>query len=212
MLNKKIITLIILLNAATYGIGSAAGFSSVRGSGLLTQGLSFFATEQERIDDSFFNTLDTVISDSGAVKTYGLSASAVLIKQEEDEFARPLQKGRISSGFGNRVHPVLNRRVYHTGIDIAAPKGTPIYCSKAGKVSYSGWKTGYGYIIIIEHPNQFQTTYAHCSKLNVKVGQAVNVGQIIGLVGRTGVATGAHLHFEIRKNGKPLNPSKFVRY
>jgi murein DD-endopeptidase MepM/ murein hydrolase activator NlpD len=212
MSQKKTIALLALIVAVAHSSAFAANFSSLRGSGLLTEGLSFFGTKSERIDDSYFNTLDTIISESGAVKTYGLSASAALIKQEDDEFARPLQKGRMSSGFGSRLHPILNRRIYHTGIDIAAPKGTPIYCSKAGKVSYSGWKTGYGYIIIIEHPNQFQTTYAHCSKLNVKVGQAVNVGQIIGLVGRTGVATGSHLHFEIRKNGKPLNPAKFVRY
>ncbi len=212
MRNKKLMLLAILINVLGTTNLSGANFKSIRSTGLLPQKEKFIVTPKKVKNDSYFNTSDTIISQDGAVKTFGLSATTQLTKQKAEEFARPLNKGRISSRFGNRIHPVLNRRIYHTGIDIAAPKGTPIYCSKGGKISYSGWKTGYGYIIIIDHPNQFQTVYAHCSKLHVKVGQAVSVGQLIGLVGRTGVATGSHLHFEIRKNGKPINPAKFVRY
>ncbi|MDD3001072.1 MAG: M23 family metallopeptidase [Candidatus Riflebacteria bacterium] len=199
-----------LLLAANCNLQSAT-FKSFKSSGMLCEGLSFFATEEERRTDLFFDTLEPSLSETGGVKTFSLK-SEIASKQGIEPFERPLKKGRITSPFGSRIHPTFKKRMYHSGIDLAAPKGTPIFCSRPGKVSYSGWKRGYGYIIIVDHANKIQTAYAHCSKLLVKVGQAVNSGQKIGLVGRTGVATGSHLHFEIRKNGRALNPLNFVRY
>jgi murein DD-endopeptidase MepM/ murein hydrolase activator NlpD len=118
--------------------------------------------------------------------------------------------GRISSRFGWRRHPVLKKRKYHSGIDIAAPSGTAIMASDHGVVLYSGWNGGYGKMLSIDHGNQISTVYAHCSQLLVKVGDKVAQGQRVAMVGTTGLSTGPHLHFEVRVNGKPDNPMKYL--
>lgn len=120
-------------------------------------------------------------------------------------FANPT-RGRLTSPFGTRWGKK------HTGIDIAAPRGTPIYAADAGKVSFSGSKGSYGNLIIIDHENGYQTYYAHNSRNLVKQGQRVYKGQKIAEMGSTGRSTGSHLHFEIRKNDTPINPQSFVRY
>ena len=119
--------------------------------------------------------------------------------------------GRISSGFGYRYHPILHREKLHTGEDIAAGYGTPFRAARGGRVLYAGWQTAYGKTIIIDNGNGTTTLYGHASKLNVSAGQSIKEGQTIGNVGSTGWSTGPHLHFEVRKNGKPINPSQFVR-
>ena len=122
--------------------------------------------------------------------------------------------GRISSPFGWRTHPIFKSRTFHSGIDIAAPMGTPIKAANAGKVIYSGWYGGYGRVVILDHGSctgqPTTTLYAHQSKQKVTVGQNVVRGQIIGLVGSTGYSTGPHLHFEVRINGKPSNPNNYL--
>jgi len=118
--------------------------------------------------------------------------------------------GRISSLFGNRRHPKTRKPQFHTGIDIVARKGTPIKSARAGKVSFTGWRRGYGLMVIVDHANGMQTVYAHCSKVAVKSGQMVNSGQRIAYVGSTGVATGSHLHFEVRRNGNVRNPFRYL--
>ncbi len=81
----------------------------------------------------------------------------------------------------------------------------------AGKISYSGWKRGYGMVVIVDHGDDLETVYAHCSRVQVKTGQVVNVGQKIASVGSTGVATGAHLHFEVRRDGNVRNPFRYLK-
>lgn len=99
----------------------------------------------------------------------------------------------------------------HKGMDIVAPKGTPIYAAEAGTVTASGWSSsGYGYRIIIKHKNGLETLYAHCSALYVKVGDSVAAGETIAAVGTTGRSTGNHLHFEVHKNGVFQNPSNYI--
>lgn len=119
------------------------------------------------------------------------------------KFIHPLKgAGRVSSGYGSRWGS------FHKGIDYAASAGTPIYASAAGQVIYSGYNNGgYGKLIIIDHGNGYQTYYAHCSSLYVNVGAYVSQGQNIAGVGSTGDSTGNHLHFEVRKNGTPINPT-----
>jgi len=127
------------------------------------------------------------------------------------KFIVPLKYAyRISGTFGprNLAGAASN---FHYGVDMAAPKGTPIYASRAGTVVYSGSATGYGLVVYINHGDGLQTRYGHCSKLLVKSGQAVSQGQLIALVGATGDATGPHLHFEIRVNGVAVNPMKYVK-
>jgi murein DD-endopeptidase MepM/ murein hydrolase activator NlpD len=120
-------------------------------------------------------------------------------------FIWPIKQGIISSYFG------LRKRKFHDGIDIKAPKGTHIYAAKSGRVLYSAKKIkGYGNMIVIQHPDYTVTVYAHNSKNLVKTGDFVNQGDLIGHVGRTGRATGPHLHFEIRKGVKPVDPLLYL--
>lgn len=114
---------------------------------------------------------------------------------------------RVSSTYGYRIHPVYKTKKFHSGTDLAAPKGTPIYAYSQGTVVSAGWNGGYGNCVIIDHGNGQQTLYAHASKLNVTSGQTVTRGQKIAEVGTTGTSTGNHLHFEYRVNGKSADPS-----
>jgi len=117
---------------------------------------------------------------------------------------------RINSPFGWRKHPLTGRRSFHTGIDIRAGVGVPIRASRSGKVVYSGWMSGYGRVVVLNHGDGYSTLYAHCSKLLVRRGRNVSAGQVIAKVGASGRVTGPHLHFEVRKNNKPINPLRFL--
>jgi len=120
-------------------------------------------------------------------------------------FSNPT-RGRLTSPFGTR----WGRK--HTGIDIASSKGTTVSAADAGKVSFAGYNGSYGNLVIIDHENGYQTYYAHNSKIVVKKGARVYKGQKIAEMGSTGRSTGVHVHFEVRKNGTPLNPQSFVKY
>lgn len=115
----------------------------------------------------------------------------------------------ISSEFGYRIHPVYGTKKYHSGMDMAAPGGSPILAAANGTVRFAGWNGGYGYCVIIDHGNGIQTLYGHSSKLLVSKGQTVTRGQKIALVGTTGTSTGNHLHFEVLNNGTPTNPRPY---
>lgn len=112
----------------------------------------------------------------------------------------------ISSGFGYRYHPIVKILRPHTGIDISAAKGTPVYATADGVVSRETPGGGYGNVIVINHGYSYKTLYAHLSKKAVKPGQKVTRGQVIGYVGNTGLATGPHLHYEVFKDGVRVNP------
>lgn len=122
------------------------------------------------------------------------------------KLAKPTSRGVITSPFGTR----WGRR--HTGIDIGLPTGTAVKAADGGKVIYSGWKGNYGKCVIIDHGANIQTLYAHNSSLTVKKGDKVFKGQTIAKSGNTGRSTGPHLHFEVRKNGAPVNPTGYVKY
>lgn len=123
----------------------------------------------------------------------------------------PVNVVRISSHFGYRKHPVLGYGKMHKGVDFAAAKGTPIYAAGNGIIEFVGWKSGYGRFIVLRHNGQLSTAYAHASRFakNLKRGSKVKQGQIIAYVGSTGHSTGPHLHYEVRVNGKQVNPMKF---
>ena len=122
----------------------------------------------------------------------------------------PTDATRISSSFGWRKHPVLGYNRLHKGVDFAAPKGTRIYAAGHGFIERRGWVKGYGRYILIRHSNGYKTAYAHMSafKKGLKVGSRVSQGQVIGFIGRSGRVTGSHLHYEVIRNGKYLNPLK----
>jgi len=118
--------------------------------------------------------------------------------------------GRISGRYGHRYHPIFHRRMMHTGLDIAASYGTNIAAAMDGQVTFVGTKGGYGRTIIIRHADGYETLYGHCSKILVKRGQKVKKGQAIGKVGSSGYSTGPHVHFEVRRHGKRMNPEKVL--
>lgn len=119
----------------------------------------------------------------------------------------PIKKTQyISSGFGMRQHPCYKRRKFHTGIDIPETKGTPVYATGNGIVTARGYDVGYGYFIEIQHVGGFHSFYAHLSWILVNVGERVSITQQIACVGSTGVTTGNHLHYEVRKGKRYLNP------
>lgn len=118
---------------------------------------------------------------------------------------------RPSSPFGWRQDPVHGGRAWHAGQDLATETGTPVVAAADGVVSYSGWRMGYGNLVEIKHDKGFSTRYGHLSKTLVKEGQPVSTGQLVALSGNTGRSTGPHLHFEVRKDGNPLNPLPFIK-
>ncbi len=119
-------------------------------------------------------------------------------------------KGWITSGFGKRASPLTGEPGKHFGVDIANEVGSPIRAAADGLVTYSGWETGYGRVVVIEHGYGFSTRYGHCSRIDVKVGDEVKRGQIISYVGSTGRSTGSHVHYEVRIHGIPVDPEKYL--
>jgi murein DD-endopeptidase MepM/ murein hydrolase activator NlpD len=130
------------------------------------------------------------------------AASAVLTTPVE---------GRRTSRFGPRIHPITGARGQHTGIDLAAPSGTPIRSAAAGVVSFAGPRGGYGNLVIVDHPGGLQTYYAHQRELHVSAGTTLQAGAVLGTVGSTGRSTGPHLHFEVRRDGSPVDPAPYLR-
>lgn len=125
----------------------------------------------------------------------------------------PLEFSRISSGFTNaRFHPILKQWRAHRGVDYAAPTGTPVMATADGTVEYSGWQNGYGNMIVLKHKGEYSTAYGHLSafKKGIKKARYVKQGEVIGYVGATGMATGPHLHYELRVNGVQRDPSKMI--
>jgi murein DD-endopeptidase MepM/ murein hydrolase activator NlpD len=117
----------------------------------------------------------------------------------------------FTSGFGVRTDPFLGRPAMHTGLDFRAATGDPIRATANGKVSSAGWAGGYGQMVEVDHGNGLATRYGHMSKILVKVGDPIKIGQVIGLVGSTGRSTGSHLHYETRIDGEAVDPQKFLR-
>jgi murein DD-endopeptidase MepM/ murein hydrolase activator NlpD len=120
----------------------------------------------------------------------------------------PVEFTRISSTFSTgRMHPILGRMRAHKGVDYAAPSGTPIRAAGDGRITFRGWKSGYGNFVIVQHNKDISTAYGHMSRFaREKVGDRVRQGQVIGYVGMTGLATGPHLHYEFRVDGQHRNP------
>ena len=123
-------------------------------------------------------------------------------------FAQPVKGARLSSVYGNRRHPVYGDVRMHTGVDFAAPHGTPVYATAPGTISFVGRRGGYGRVVEIAHGSDTMTRYAHLSSVpdGLSVGDRVTAGETIGRVGATGTATGPNLHYEVRVDGRPTDP------
>ncbi len=127
-------------------------------------------------------------------------------------YQRPLNGGRITSRFGYRIHPIHGNTTFHYGVDLGAAQGTPVYSFSAGTIAETGFHSVYGNYVLVSHADGFATFYAHLSKIYVKQGAKVKMGQKIAAVGNTGWSTGPHLHFEIRRNGKVLDPFDYLSF
>ncbi|MEM7211180.1 MAG: DUF5930 domain-containing protein [Pseudomonadota bacterium] len=125
-------------------------------------------------------------------------------------FGQPVTGARKTSGFGIRRDPIRRRSAMHTGVDFAAPRGTPIFSTAEGVVTFAGRQSGYGIVVKIRHAFGFETVYAHLNRARVKVGQHVERGDRIADMGSTGRSTGSHLHYEVRIDKEPVNPAKFI--
>lgn len=145
---------------------------------------------------------------SGGIDYY--NEKGVVLKRSLDRKPMEFRSARISSRFGWRKHPILKKRILHSGVDYAAPTGSRIYASGDGVIKRAQWAGGYGKYVVIRHNSEYSTGYAHMSNFakGIKPGVRVKQGQVIGYVGSTGRSTGPHLHFEIIKNGKKVDPLK----
>jgi len=159
----------------------------------------------------FQSELNALQVESGAVGEFlrQIQAGQTLAPRRKHTFKAPVG-APISSGFGIRVHPILGDVRMHTGIDYAAGTGAPIKAAGPGIVVWAGPRGGYGNAVIIDHRNGLATLYGHQSRVNVTVGQKVSAGQVVGFVGQTGLATGPHLHFEVRELGAPVDPLLYL--
>jgi len=146
------------------------------------------------------------VEDVGDIRDY--------LSQQRDLFRAtpkgwPLM-GNITSHYGKRKHPVTGGDDFHNGIDISAPPGNPATATADGIVSFSGWNGGSGNLVVVEHGFGYSTFYAHNKMNEVKVGQRIKKGDVVAYVGSTGNTTGPHLHYEVWKNGRPVNPVSFI--
>jgi len=167
--------------------------------------------------DTRFKSLFTTIIETerktptlGAVEAPTAFSSPVPTRGISVPSRMPLEGAALTSGFGMRTHPVLGGRRQHTGIDLAAPTGTPVYATADGIVSRADWYSSYGLYISVEHGASMQTRYAHLSRLAVASGDSVKKGDLIGYVGSTGRSTGPHLHYEVRVEGLAVNPIPYM--
>ncbi len=118
--------------------------------------------------------------------------------------------GRITCPYGSRTDPFSGEGAYHTGMDMAAPEGTPVSATADGTVEHADWSSGYGRLVVIDHGNGYETYYAHLARVDVMEGQSIRRGERVGAVGTSGRSTGPHLHYEVRVGGVPVNPYRFL--
>ena len=199
--------------------------SETRGTGGMLSGGFAGETFQSMLDEALADAMANAglgLADTFAAALSGEPGSGAepSVVVDADEFDRALGRpaagppaafalpvhGRVSSGFGPRVDPLHGAGGYHTGLDLAAPTGTPVVAAAAGTVVRAGDAGGYGQLIVLRHADGSETRYAHLSAIGVEVGAQVARGQAIGAVGSTGRSTGPHLHFELRRDGHAVDP------
>lgn len=156
----------------------------------------------------------TFLKDHIATLASKIETHKEALQAKKDRFAYtpsiPPVYGYVLSGFGMRRHPITGKKRFHKGIDYPSWIGAPIKATADGIVEYSGWSGSFGNVVVINHNYGYRTIYAHCSKLLVERSEAVKKGQVIGQVGTTGISTGPHLHYEVRRWRRSVNPRKFV--
>ncbi|MDX8382894.1 MAG: M23 family metallopeptidase [Ghiorsea sp.] len=165
-------------------------------------------------DTSLFDQIQQMGAQMSSLDTHLIAVDYLLQDDVEEANARPhawpTEGGWLSSHYGIRVDPFTSKKAMHRGIDIANRLGAPVLAGSRGIVIYAGKRKDYGYLVEIEHGYGFRTRYAHMSALHVAVGDVVKANQMLGRVGSSGRSTGPHLHYEVRRNGKTLDPATFI--
>lgn len=187
--------------------------------------------QRSQIIDSILTTLDITPTslasrrsqdskDTGGpfTRVYQESFEDLVIKVDKDlEMIKPIPLGypvnakRISSIFGRRTDPMNGQSAFHDGIDLSGKKGSAVRATADGKVIGRGYNDTYGWYVKVDHGNNYSTMYAHNSKIVARWGSQIKRGEVIALLGNTGRSTGPHLHYEIRRNGRPINPAKYLK-
>lgn len=168
--------------------------------------------EENRTGKIFFNV---EFSNNNIIYKYKFYPGEYFNRSERGHFFKaiflfPLPMGRVTSSYGNRIHPITAKPDFHHGIDWGVETGTPVFASRNGAIKNVGILENYGIYIIIEHEGGFETVYSHLDHSYVNIGDVVMQGDIIAASGNTGISTGPHLHFEIRKDGESLNPVNYL--
>ncbi len=188
------------------------------GGGTLELGKALAAGEQaeyEQLVERLYQDLQR-LEHEVALRAESLEAVTTYLTQQKNRLAAtpsiwPTQdEGYVSSSYGHRASPFTGRRQTHTGIDIAAPRGTSILAAADGVVTFSGRMAGYGRVIVVTHGFGFKTFYGHNQKNKVRKGERVKRGQVIGTVGNSGYSTGSHLHYEVLVRDRTVNPLKYI--
>ncbi len=171
------------------------------------------ATTSNSVEEALWRAKKAALQTRGAVAGLLKPESSAEAAQSAETSFNGLLGGPacISSGFGLRKDPFTGRMQQHSGIDIAAAKGTEVFVLQEGRVSYSGWRGDYGRLVIVQHADGSETRYGHLSDRLVKQGDTVKAGTAIGKVGSSGRSTGPHLHFEVRQNARPINPLPYLQ-
>lgn len=183
------------------------------------EGMGLRRIIEKALDQSAAKALErsaTKAPDSKAVRPLDAGPAKtpvhISIEENHDHEFEPPTKGVVSSRFGLRSDPFTGENRFHKGLDIAAPLGSPVQAAAAGKVVFSGWAEGYGNLVTLDHGDGILTRYAHTAANLVNAGDDVAAGQEIALVGTTGRSTAPHLHFEMHRNGQPIDPMQVVGF
>ena len=171
--------------------------------------LSAAITQLDRDSDSLTELILEKVAAAQAAEAKMAREEALRAARASGKMLFPSQ-GPITSQFGSRFHPVLGYSRFHAGTDFGAETGSPIQASETGIVLFSGWYGGYGNAVILDHGGGMTTLYAHASRLYVSEGETVKKGDAIAAIGSTGLSTGPHLHFEVRRNGEPVDPMNYL--
>lgn len=188
------------------------GIGGIKGSQKKTD----FSIYNSRLLEELYQSID-VLKGQAVLRDRSIREIEEKISQKFDLWKRipttnPVPGAEVSSGFGYRVDPFEKDVRMHDGVDLSAPKGTPVYATGDGVVIFADWNMGYGYVVDIDHGYGFVTRYAHLSKILVREGEPVRRGQIIGKVGATGRAISSHLHYEVIVAGIKVNPINYIDF
>lgn len=191
--------------AASPAVGGPAVVGELGGPGVL--GEAYQAPEISQVLDALAQRID---SREQQLEVLDDLMSANKISSDTFVAGRPIKKGWMSSRYGKRTDPFTGRLAWHAGVDFAGKMGTDIVSVASGIVTWSGPRYGYGRLIEINHGNGYKTRYAHCQELKVKLGDVVRKGDVVALMGSSGRSTGPHVHFEVYKNGRTVDPASYI--